>query len=78
MKVLSINDNDNDNDQVNPAEIISARGLRFSNFSPVGFVREGSHGEPGTMEPTHKISSSSLGHIMSDKSYDKISKIKAC
>ena len=55
MKVLSINDNDNDNDQVNPAEIISARGLRFSNFSPVGFVREGSHGEqrPHTKSENH-------------------------
>ena len=40
MAVLSINDND-DNDQVNPVELISSLGLRFSNFSPVGFVREG-------------------------------------
>ena len=39
MEVLSINDND-DNDQVNPPEIISPLGLRFSNFSPVGFVKE--------------------------------------
>ena len=44
MAVLSINDND-DNDQVNPVELISSLGLRFSNFSPVGFVREGLHGE---------------------------------
>ena len=46
MKVLSINDND-DNDQVNPPKIISPQGLRFSNFSPVGFVKEGYHGELG-------------------------------
>ena len=44
MAVLSINDND-DNDQVNPVELISSLGLRFSNFSPVGFVKAGCPGE---------------------------------
>ena len=52
MKVLSINDND-DNDQVNPPEIISPLGLRFSNFSLVGWISWGAE----TSHTNIKISS---------------------
>ena len=77
MEVLSINDND-DNDQVNPPEIISSLGLRFSNFSPMGFVKEDLmvSRTPQTPHVNIELSSSSLGH-MSDKSVDKISRVKA-
>ena len=64
MKLLLINDND-DNDQVNPPKIISPLGLRFSNFSPVGFVKEGCPGEQGphSRDRNMEILSRSSGHV---------------